>query len=244
MPAQPIKILQYSGVPTHNLQPNCIHIVTVALEDLGPNIDNLLSTLNINEISRINKFSKPILAERYGLTRGMLRLLIGHYLELPPKCIDFSYNEHGKPALIPNRGSPSLFFNLSHSNEVICYAFTLNLRIGIDVEYIDPERRFNSLARYICTTKELETYTNLRTQEEKLHAFFELWTRKEALVKADGRGLSMGLRSIEIGFQSGDITGYFYKGNYYSDWIIKDIDIGLNNYKTAVAFEYSKTYKA
>lgn len=148
--------------------------------------------LNADEITRARRFHFAKHTRRFIVARAVLRILLSRYLQIPPAQIEFSYGEHGKPFLADSDWQ----FNLSHSDEIAVYAFTRTASIGVDVEKIeapfkdDVAQRFFSASEY-ASLKELSG----TTQE---CAFYRIWSRKEALVKALGSGLYISLSSFSV----------------------------------------------
>ena len=106
------------------------------------------------------------------------------------------FGEHGKPEL-PRSG---VSFNLSHSGHVALPAVTSgDLRLGVDVEERVAQRAHDRLARRFFSTQEADSYATL-PEGERADAFYRLWTRKEAYLKATGEGLSRAPETIELEF--------------------------------------------
>ena len=100
--------------------------------------------------------------------------------------------EHGKPFV-----QHPLQFSVTHSADVIAYAFCLGTRVGIDVERVDPAIDMSLLAERIFSAPELRSFEGLG-HREKLAMLFATWTRKEALLKALGTGLTRSMSEIEL----------------------------------------------
>jgi phosphopantetheinyl transferase len=104
---------------------------------------------------------------------------IAHYLNLDHEDIQFTYSENGKPSV------PGIFFSVSHSHNKLLQAFSFIGEIGLDIEYKNPKRKFLNLAnRYFHAQEAL--YLNTLTTTEAMHAFYTLWTTKEAICKEQG----------------------------------------------------------
>ncbi len=106
----------------------------------------------------------------------------------------FRGGKHGKPRLaLPAAADDgrlaALHFNLSHADNALALAVTFGRRVGIDIEVVDPGVDVLAVARTHFTAEEFEWFRVLSAREG-LVAFYRLWTRKEALVKADGRGIA------------------------------------------------------
>lgn len=122
-------------------------------------------------------------------SRGILRKILGGYLKIDPARVRISFKEKGKPFLNETREGPVLRFNLSHSQDLALYAFADGREIGIDVEAIRPVPHFDRIAQRYFLPAEYEAL-RAAPPDQKLETFFSYWTRKEALLKAKGGGLS------------------------------------------------------
>lgn len=107
----------------------------------------------------------------------------GIFKEMP----EFSYNEHDKPFL---KNYPGWYFNISHSKTAVCCVVSRK-EMGIDIEEVGEYKE--SLAAYICNDKELES---LHDSENKADDFYKLWTRKEAVFKMIGSGITNDIKDI------------------------------------------------
>lgn len=177
-----------------DLAANDVHVWLAHLPSARPALELATAVLSPDERERIARFRFEALRERSTLTRGILRWLLGHYLQTVPEQLVFTYGPHGKPAL----ASTGLHFNTSHSGDYALFAFTHAGDVGVDIEQVrgDLPRR-EEIARRHFAPGENE---RLRTvpEAERTRAFFELWTRKEAFVKARGAGLFSGLERFEV----------------------------------------------
>ena len=108
---------------------------------------------------------KQGLREAYGITENPI----------------FEYNEHGKPSIV---GHPEIFFNLSHSGDYAVCAFGDN-PIGIDIQKIVPYNE--KTAKRVCSFEEFEF---IQKSCDKAEEFTKLWTKKEAVAKMEGTGIS------------------------------------------------------
>lgn len=94
-------------------------------------------------------------------------------------------------------------FNASHSGEWFALAITgSGAEIGVDIEHIHPLDDMLSMARHFFAPAEVERLLAI-PESERTRAFFECWTRKEAVIKATGEGVSRPLDSFEVAFGSG-----------------------------------------
>jgi len=129
--------------------------------------------------------------------RYALRALIGRYTSRPPGEIQFIQGDNGKPRLagsLPNRG---LVFNVSHSGDVGLIALARETALGVDVEKQRDMADLEGMAGRCFSSCEMAQWRAL-PQECRVQAFFNLWSFKEAFVKATGRGLALGLASCQV----------------------------------------------
>jgi 4'-phosphopantetheinyl transferase len=175
------------------LQDNEIHIWRANLPIQASIKTELQKTLSENEQSRLNSLYFPQDKERFLVARSGLRNILARYLNTAPNHIDFHYTELGKPYI----NNKNIFFNISHSADCIIYALSNCSPIGIDVEHCKRDIDYLSIAKNFFSENE---YLKLLTlhPDERLLAFYRCWTRKEAYIKAIGKGLHFPLDQIEV----------------------------------------------
>jgi 4'-phosphopantetheinyl transferase len=132
--------------------------------------------------------------------RAPLRRLLAAYLHCDSDDVQLVESEHGRPELASAHASP-LSFNWSHSGDQAVFAVGIGIQPGIDIERLRPRPRALEIAqRYFDAT---ETRALESVGDEARHAaFLELWTAKEAVLKALGRGLAFGLHRLRIAIHS------------------------------------------
>ncbi|MDJ0508106.1 MAG: 4'-phosphopantetheinyl transferase superfamily protein [Crocosphaera sp.] len=153
--------------------------------------------LSEDEKKRANSFKFEIHQNRFIIARSTLKFILSCYLDIPAEEINFQYSPYGKPQLVNNLQSEGLKFNVSHSENLAIYGISRHHLIGIDIEYLRPMKEAEKLAERFFSSKEFEAIKSLST-EKKEKAFFQLWTAKEAYLKAIGKGISGGLEQVEI----------------------------------------------
>jgi 4'-phosphopantetheinyl transferase len=181
-----------------HLQPQAVHIWAAPLDLATEQIGDLESLLSPDELERADKFRFPHLRNRYVAARGSLRVLLGRYLERDPAAVEFYYSSRGKPEL-KGQGVEQLHFNLAHSHDIALIAITRAAPVGVDVERIRPMRDADRIAERFFSAREAEAFCNVPAAEQDT-AFFSLWTRKEAWLKATGDGISESLSKFEVTF--------------------------------------------
>jgi 4'-phosphopantetheinyl transferase len=173
------------------------HVWRCSLPECRDGLQRLSGLLSGEEQDRARRFMREEDRERFVVSHGALRDILGGYLGADPGGLLFSANEHGKPALAERRGGRELAFNLSHSRDLAVIAVTLERRIGVDVEYLRDLRDPGRLAKRFFAEEERK-YLESRPSGELMGAFFSCWTRKEAYVKGVGRGIGYSLSSFSV----------------------------------------------
>jgi 4'-phosphopantetheinyl transferase len=126
--------------------------------------------------------------------RAALRTVLGGYLGRPPAALRFRYGAFGKPRLDEPAG---LHFNLSRSEDRALIAVSRRGPIGVDVERRADLPDLDALAARTFAAVERERLDELGG-ERRVHGFWTCWTRKEAVAKAVGAGLSMPPTSFAV----------------------------------------------
>ena len=131
--------------------------------------------------------------------RGALRRILAGVLEVAPLAVPILEGAHGKPRLAsghsPPRRLPAVGFNMSHSGERFVVAVAFGMEPGVDVERIRPRRSLARLTRRFFSPAEQRA---VASAPDPLDAFYRVWARKEAVIKADGRGVSIGLDRFDV----------------------------------------------
>ncbi|MEG5300305.1 4'-phosphopantetheinyl transferase AcpT [Enterobacter roggenkampii] len=109
------------------------------------------------------------------------RMLLARALS-PHPLPDIIYGEQGKPAFA--EGHP-LWFNLSHSGDDIALLMSDEGEVGCDIEVIRPRKNWQALANAVFSMTEHDELER-EAPEERLAAFWRIWTRKEAIIKQRG----------------------------------------------------------
>ncbi len=180
------------------------------------------ASLSDSERQRASRFHFQADSNRYVVSRNVLRILLGRYLNRRPQDVEIGYSEHGKPFLVEARGAPPIRFNLSHSGDYTLYAFAHDHEVGIDVERIRALHDFETIATQVFTGAEQRLIAGA-PHAEKLASFFRLWSRKEAFVKAVGHGLSAPLHEISVVTNSVETPGGDGPGRERLTWCLQDL---------------------
>ena len=142
-----------------------------------------------------------------------------------PKLIEFVYGPQGKPALTPRTKNDDVQFNLAHADSVGLVAVTRTAAIGVDIERIRPLSDMNQLVHRFFSPRESRAFQKLAA-ELKPAAFFNLWTRKEAWLKATGQGIAHYLHQVEVSFLPGEparLLGLPGELRCGEEWSLRDL---------------------
>lgn len=179
-----------------------VHVWRASLEQSATQVQQLAQILSEDERVRAERFYFERDRKHFTVARGVLRTILGRYLNIEPKQLKFSYGFRGKPALDNTQADSRLQFNLSHSHGLALYAVTRDRQIGIDLEQIRPTSDLEKLAKRFFSSREHAEICSL-APNQKQEAFFNAWTRKEAYLKATGEGLAQ-LEQIEVSLVPGE----------------------------------------
>ena len=176
-----------------------------------------------DEILRANRLIDPDKRTCFVAHRGLLRKILGRYLELQPEELHFVVGEHGKPYLATKDFSKNrLNFNLSHSGNLFILAVAADLDVGIDVEeQIDTS--FSDMARLAFSPREQKELFELPDHLQQ-SAFYRCWTRKEAYLKACGLGFALPSNSFDVSLLP-DTTTSLFTPNGPGRWYLQDITV-------------------
>lgn len=148
-------------------------------------LDEILSP---DERERAARFRFPRDRRRYVVGRAQMRAILARRLNQDPRRLEFVYGSHGKPAL-PGQ---SIGFNMTRSHALGLLAIQPNAEVGIDVELLRPFPEALDIAQRFFAADEYRRLASLPGSAVDA-VFFECWTRKEAVVKSAGLGLSQPL---------------------------------------------------
>tara|TARA_B100000989_G_scaffold298309_2_gene287023 strand:+ start:490 stop:1230 length:741 start_codon:yes stop_codon:yes gene_type:complete len=144
--------------------------------------------LSVEEKTKINRLRDGVHRKSATSMRTQLRRLLSMYLDKSPAEISFKAAQFGKPYL----DDSSLSFNISHSGDLALVAITLNQEVGIDIEKWRFLENLEGLVKRNFSDREQQAWLTVEDSQRQ-QTFFNLWTCKEAFIKATGRGLGMGV---------------------------------------------------
>ena len=217
---------------------NDVHVWCAFLNQPASRVQHLAQMLSTEERTRAERFYLERDRKRFIAGRGLLRTILGCYLGIEPNRLQFCYGHHGKPALAETSGGSMLSFNLSHSQELILYAITRGREIGVDLEQIRPISEFEQIAERCFSVREIAVFRTL-PPSQKLAAFFNCWTRKEAYLKAIGDGLAFPMEQLDVSLSPGEPARLYDIKGYHSTvtrWSLQELTLAPG-YVVALAVE-------
>jgi 4'-phosphopantetheinyl transferase len=180
-----------------------VHVWRAALDQSASQVQDFLHILAPDEQARAARFYFARDRQHFIVARGVLRSILGCYLNQVPESLAFCYSAHGKPALAEQSARDAIHFNVSHSNELALYAITRGRQVGIDIEHIRLDLAVAEIAGRFFSRREVAKLRTLPAEIQR-EAFFRCWTRKEAYIKALGEGLSLPLDQFDVWPASGE----------------------------------------
>jgi 4'-phosphopantetheinyl transferase len=193
--------------------------------------DQFHALLEHDERQRATQFRFDRHRLDYVICRGLLRLLISHYLPLAPEQVAFQYGPHGKPKLHascqPTEEEPAVCFNLAHAADRVLFGFSRGRELGVDVEELSAMPDTEEIAQRFFSPPERAWLTAGRP-EERAHRFFVLWTRKEAFLKAIGSGISRSLSDFDVSGTPDGLDGALpvrQEGETDSRWYLRQVPV-------------------
>jgi len=184
-----------TGQGPYRLRAGEVHLWRSTLTLPADELAELAECVSAAERERASQFHFAADRNRYLAGRAQLRRLLGRYLRADPATLPLAAGPHGKPYLAdPEAGW--LGFNLAHSGDLVVYAVAGDRDIGVDVEWVRPELDVDGLARRFFTAAE-RRWLDVLPRERRVSACVALWTRKEAVVKGLGLGLTLSPQRVE-----------------------------------------------
>ena len=196
------------------------HEVHVWKVDLDSEVSRLAASglLSEDEVDRATRFHFEQHRNRFVCCRGIVRMILSAYLHCAARDIHFEYGPNGKPLV------DGLYFNVAHSNGLALVAVSISHEIGVDVETVRWLNDFDELvSRFFCR-RESQLFARV-PNKLKPAAFFNLWTRKEALLKATGEGIAYSLNRVDVTFLPDEPPCVLSMpgDDSWQDWRIKEI---------------------
>jgi 4'-phosphopantetheinyl transferase len=173
-----------------------VDVVRTRLSDVA-DLTPFRAVLSADEQSRAAAFKVEEPRDSFVLSRGLLRIELATRLGIDPRDICFELRPSGKPDLCKEPSRPDWRFSVSHTGPHVAIAFALGVDVGIDIEPFDRAVKPLVIAKRYFTPREYATL-EATPESARYRAFFAVWTRKEAIVKARGDTMAESLTSLGV----------------------------------------------
>jgi 4'-phosphopantetheinyl transferase len=183
------------------LEDNEVQLWRIDLAAAAGAADRFTSLLSSSEKAHAGRRRAGQVRDHFTIGRACLRVLIGNAQGMDPRDVAIVKGVHGKLET-PAIGGRSLSFNLAHSSNTLLIALRRQGAVGVDVEHFDRSTDIMEVAQANFTEDETNSLAALTDPETRIRTFYRYWTRKEAIGKADGRGLLLPLASFDVSFAS------------------------------------------
>ena len=160
-------------------------------------LERYLALLGPKELERHGRLRREASQREFLVAHALARLTLSRYAPVPPEAWSFAFGEHGRPEISEPSDARGLRFNLSHTRGMVAFAVTRELDVGVDVENRARRLRHRELSERFFGEAEVEALQALASGE-RAQRFLELWTLKEAYLKARGLGISVPLRGFQF----------------------------------------------
>lgn len=174
----------YTGQPLSVI--NSHHLFYINVEQFLPRITDYQKILSTKELEKAMRFHRSQDQENFLVRKYALRVILSQFLHISGKDLEYSQIDNKKPAIA------NLHFNSTHSKNVVAIAVSAK-DIGVDIEFLKDDFDFSELLPQCFNLKERSYIVN---GPDSLLKFYTLWTRKEALLKASGEGLTDNLVDV------------------------------------------------
>ena len=202
-----------------NLPEDEIHIWQVRLSDVDPAAltQQALAWLQAREIVRYERLVQKRHRLEFLLGKWLTRICLSKYTGLAISDWQFTDNAYGKPQPSEGIGVQAPFFNLSHSNGRAVMAVSRTPELGVDIEFTGKKRRVAKIAHRYFADEEIRALLALPDSAQQSR-FYELWSLKEAYIKARGLGLAIPLRSFAYTFSPNRVNLNEMTGESTAQW--------------------------
>lgn len=185
------KIAMCDKIHDDNFDTCCIDIR--GFKDYIFDVKEYLSSEELKRSERIN-FKKT--KEFFCLRKGLIRIVLSNYLNIHPKEIEYFYTRNGKP-YFSQKIYKDIYFNISHSKELLLVGISTKGNIGVDVEKLNMGLNVSLLAESVLSLKEMNLWRHL-DQDVRVRSYYKAWVQKEAISKALGVGISIGFNKFSV----------------------------------------------
>lgn len=186
------------------LRKDNIHVCYVSIEDCVKQglLPGYMGLLDDGERERLDRLAEHRARTEFLVTRALCRVMLSQFVDRPPSAWRFDVNAYGKPCLPDDDPASSIDFNLSNTKELVVCAIGTSCHLGIDIEPYTQARPVEAMAKRFFASAEVDQVMRA-APADRMARFIEIWTLKEAFIKAWGTGMSLPLDTFSF-----DTTGF------------------------------------
>lgn len=173
--------------------------------------------LHLHEVESAQRLVRHRDRAAYVAAHALLRQVLSTYDRTPPSAWSFDTGANGKPVLSGRHLTSDLSFNLSHTSGLVACVVSRTRDVGIDVELIDPRVEALEIASRFFSESEAAAL-RASVESERQARFAEIWTLKEAYVKAIGTGLSTPLHAFAFAYEGATALRFAPAVGEHADW--------------------------
>lgn len=196
-----------------------------------PRLSSYLAVLDKHELAIAERFKFAELRDRYIINHGILRQLLAEHVNESAPDLRIDKTEFGKPFL-PDY--PELSFNMSHSGNILAVAISSQCQLGVDIECYKARNIWEGLVKKCFAPEEADFWYSL-DKSERSRAFYQFWVKKEAFVKAVGKGITLGLNQCVV--NPSDLSSFLRipdLGGLADQWQIYSLGLSENEFGAIV----------
>ncbi|MCK1627358.1 4'-phosphopantetheinyl transferase superfamily protein [Bradyrhizobium sp. 160] len=204
-----------------------IQVWSITLAVSPSTLSYCVSLLSDDEREKARKYRYSRDSRRFIAGRAALRFLLGSYFNWAPQKVGFCRSAEGRLSLSFGPTSAVSDFNLSHSADEMIVVISSLRRVGVDIERVDAGRCAEQEWASVLSPAEMYWCADA-SHGERVRKYLTLWTRKEALLKADGRGLQVDPLCLDVTETVQTATPFFYSCPSLSpsQWTLWDLPLG------------------
>lgn len=200
-----------------HLQANEVHVWRACISNHVSASSFFIDLLDEFEKNRMNRYFRYVDKQGFLVRRGILRILLAEYLNRLPGEIRISQEKNKKPAI--GDAAVNLHFNLSYSNAYVVVAIA-DSPVGIDIERVDLAFDYHDIIHQHFSIREKEY---VRQSDRPPYKFYELWTRKEAILKAIAKGITDDLKAASCLPGLNVLNQYIFASA--NDWLVESFEL-------------------
>jgi 4'-phosphopantetheinyl transferase len=177
--------------------PDDVGVVSITFDLNRPMSAAMLRCVSEAERSRAARFRKAEDRIRFLCCRVALRAKLGTLLGVPPEAVPIALSGQGRPELVVPAGRMPLDFNLSHSGERGLIVWSSQRRVGADIERRDAGSSWRTIGGLVLGREDRNRLARL-SDGQKSVLFYDIWSAKEAVLKAHGSGIACDLTAFSV----------------------------------------------